>query len=103
MTTYPDTAGSGWFSKLVVVLLLAIAIGLYLQIVMVDGQAEHDGPLPQASVRVLEGAATPATVADITTEAPAPAAVAPENTDVKELPRDQMDLIRQVFAPELAN
>lgn len=90
-TTHPDTAGSGWISKLLVVLLLATAIGLYLQIVMVDHRATEDGPPRQASVRVIEAGPSE------------PGAAAPAGSGVKELPEDQMDLIRQVFAPEMDN
>ncbi|MCB1800486.1 MAG: hypothetical protein KDI82_02240 [Gammaproteobacteria bacterium] len=81
MTTTTTSSGSGWFSKLVVVLLLALAIGLYLRIVMVEGSPQYSAPAHQASVRVVEGnesalAARP----------------------MRELPADQMQLIMQTFA-----
>ena len=76
------------FSKLVIVVLLAVTIGLYLMIVMVDDQHVQMEPIPQASVQVVEDAipGSPASA-----EAP------------KDLPKDQMQLIKQVFAPELRN
>ena len=42
-TATQQTSGSAWFSKLVVVSLLALAIGLYLRIVMVEetGTVSH--------------------------------------------------------------
>ena len=45
-TATQQTSGSAWFSKLVVVLLLALAIGLYLRIVMVEetGTVSHSAP-----------------------------------------------------------
>lgn len=90
MTAKQGSAGGGLFSKLVVVLLLALAIGLYLRIVMVEGQRLGSKPAPQASMQVLEGKSSSSGV--------------PSNGPVlRELPQDQMDLIRQVFAPELQN
>lgn len=83
MTTAPQGASGGWFSKIVVVLLLALAIGLYLRIVMVDGERTHSEPALQANLRVEEGAA-PATA----------------KTELVELPADQMLVIQEVFAPE---
>ena len=73
------------FSKLVIVVLLAVTLGLYLKIVILDAQQAQLEPIPQASVQVVEGAS----------------AVAP--TPAKALPDDQMQLIKQVFAPELLN
>jgi len=69
------------FSKLVIVILLAVTIGFYLKIVMLDKQPVHQEPIQQASVQVVEGA---------TAAAPA-----------KDLPDDQMQIIKQVFSPEL--
>ena len=78
---FQKSAG-GIFSTLVVVLLLAVTVGLYLQIVMLDPATPPSGGLvPQASVQVLEGDELP------TMPSPEP------------LPADQMDLILQVFAP----
>ena len=75
----------GIVSTLVVVLLLAVAVGLYLQIILVDPPTlPSAGLVPQASVQVLEGDELPAI------PSPAP------------LPADQMDLILQVFAPDMA-
>ena len=78
----------GIISTLVIILLLAVTVWLYLQIVMVQPSpttvsAGEDGA-PQASVQVLEGDEAAA----ITTPTP--------------LPEDQMALLRQVFAPENA-
>lgn len=81
-TTAQESNGGGWLSKLVVVLLLALAIGLYLRIVMVEGSARHSAPAQQASVRVIEGNES--------------AVVEPL---MRELPADQMEVIMQVFAP----
>ena len=87
MTTAEQGAfGGSLASKLVVVLLLALSVGLYLRIVMVGGEQQADAPRPQASVRIVEGG-TPAQSAD--------------SDALKELPADQMQLIKQVFAPEL--
>ena len=73
------------FSRLVIVVLLAVTIGLYLKIVVMDvGQAQPVSA-PQASIQVVE----------VETAAP-PAAPAS-----KAVPEDQMLLIKQVFAPEL--
>jgi hypothetical protein len=79
-----QTSGSGFFSKLVVALLLALAIGLYLQIVMVDGKPANHAPLQQVSVPVLEG------------DEPAPVN---RSVALRDLPADQMALIKRVFAP----
>ncbi|MCG6966980.1 MAG: hypothetical protein LJE59_10735 [Chromatiaceae bacterium] len=94
-TAQQSTSGSGWFSKLVVVLLLGLAIGLYLQIVMVDGNRQANEPAPQASepapqasVRVVESNATEAVAA---------------KPGLQDLPQAQMDLIKRVFAPETLN
>ncbi len=84
MATAQQGASGGWFSKIVVVLLLALAIGLYLRIVMVDGERQHSGPPPQANLRVEEGGA----LSQASEQEPA------------ELPADQMLVIQQVFAPE---
>jgi hypothetical protein len=77
-------SGSGFFSKLIVLLLFALAIGLYLRIVMVDGKPANYAPLQQVSVPVIEG------------DAPAPDR---NTTALRELPADQMAIIMQVFAP----
>lgn len=80
------TSGSGMFSNLVVLVLLALAVGLYLKVVM-DGSAQTavERP-PQASVRVIESH---------------PQAAAASVGTLPELPAEQMALIRQVFAPEM--
>jgi hypothetical protein len=80
-TTQQKSAGGGFFSKLIVVALLALTIALYLRIVMVEGDSQTAG---QASVQVLEG------------DEPAPQA-----QPLTELPATQMELILQVFAPEM--
>lgn len=80
-------SGGGFFSKLVVVALLALAIVLYLRIVMVEhnGGGTASEAAPQASVQVVEG------------DEAVPVAAA----QLQALPGDQMELILQVFAPEL--
>ena len=84
-TAQQTSAGGGIFSKLIVVALLALTIALYLRIVMVDtGSQADEPPVAQASVRVLEG------------DEPAPA-----SQSMEILPQDQMEVIMQVFAPEL--
>jgi len=91
-TTQQNASGGGLFSKLVVVLLLALAIGLYLRIVMVEAEAPVQAVSSQVSVPVVEE--TPATPVT-----PAPAVA---DNDLKPLPDAQMDTVRRVFAPELA-
>lgn len=87
MTTAKQGAsGGGMVSKLVIVLLLAVTIGFYMKLVMVDGQRDYAEQVPQASVQVVEGEAAN----ELAT-----------TTAVQDLPEDQMQLIRQVFAPEL--
>ena len=77
------------FSKLVIVVLLAVTLGLYLKIVILDEPQVQAEPIPpQASVQVVEGAGT---------------AAPPSTAAAKALPDDQMQLIKQVFAPELLN
>jgi hypothetical protein len=84
-TTQQRSAGGGFFSKLIVVALLALTVALYLRIVMVEGDSQGVAqPVPEASVRVLEG------------DEPAP-----RDQALAELPKAQMDLILQVFAPEM--
>jgi hypothetical protein len=80
-------SGGAFFSNLVIVLLLALAVGLYLQIVMVEHGAGDTAPVPMASVRIVEQTAgdTPQSAA----------------TALKPLPEEQLRLIKQVFAPEL--
>ena len=87
MTTAQKTsAGGGIFAKLVVVALLALTIALYLRIVMVESPpSETAAAAPQASVRVVEGNES-----------------APPAGPLEDLPADQMDLILQVFAPEMS-
>ncbi|HOP15203.1 MAG: hypothetical protein KDI22_04075 [Gammaproteobacteria bacterium] len=86
-TATQQTSGSAWFSKLVVVLLLALAVGLYLRIVMVEETGAVSYAAPQASMRVVEGKTQPAGSAPVATP--------------KDLPEDQMALIKRVFAPEI--
>lgn len=87
MTTMQKSSGGGLVSTLVVMLLLAVAIGLYLRVVMVESGQHADVPVQQASVRVVEG------------DEP----VLPSDAQLlRELPADQMVLIKQVFAPEMA-
>lgn len=73
-------------SKLVIGLLLAVTIGLYLRVVMLEGAPAQSRSAPQASVQVIEGNSV---------GAPVTAAV------LQDLPDDQMKLIIQVFGPEL--
>lgn len=70
-------AGSGWFGKLVIVGLLALAVGLYLRILM-----PVDGATGSAAGLQPGGAAT-------------------TDTGLQPLPEDQMALLMRVFAPEL--
>lgn len=78
-------SAGGIASTLIVVLLLAVTVGLYLQIVVMDPPTSPSGGLaPQASVQVLEGDEVPAI------------------PSTEPLPADQMDLILRVFAPETA-
>ena len=79
-------SGGGLFSKLVILVLLGVTLGLYLKIVVIDEQGVTSGSLPQASVQVVEGTGD---------AAPSPA--------LKTIPEDQMALIQQVFAPETSN
>ena len=73
------------FSRLVIVVLLAVTLGLYLKIVLLDAGQTQVTPAPQASIQVVEveTGAEPA--------APVSKAVA----------ENEMLLIKQVFAPEL--
>ena len=73
------------FSKLVIVVLLAVTIGLYLKIVVIDAGQEPLVSAPQASIQVVE--------VETAAEPGAPVS--------KEVSEDQMLLIKQVFAPEL--
>ena len=87
MTTEQQiSSGGGLLSKLVIVVLLAATIGLYLKIVMLEDQPQTVQRVPQASVQVVE---------DQVSSVPASAA------PLKDLPDDQISLIKQVFAPEL--
>lgn len=74
-------SGSGFFSKLLVLALLALAIWLYLRIVLIDGDRTYVQAPAQASVRVVEADSPP----------------------LRALPEEQMALVRRVFAPELAH
>jgi uncharacterized protein (UPF0333 family) len=73
------------FSKLVIVVLLAVTIGLYLKIVVMDAGQTQAVSAPQASIQVVE----------------VETAAAPVASTSKAAPEDQMLLIKQVFAPEL--
>ena len=87
-TAGTQKTGSGLFSKLIVAALLALAIGLYLQIVMKDGERyAEEQPAPQASVRIVE---------DNTQTDSA-------QQSLKALPEEQQAVIMRVFAPELLN
>jgi hypothetical protein len=87
MTTTQKASGGSLVSTLAVVALLVAAIGLYLRVVMVEGDRHADVPAPQASVRVVEG------------DEP----VLPTDAGLlRELPGDQRVLIREIFAPELS-
>jgi len=94
MTTAAQGAsGGGWFSKLVVVALLALAVGLYLQIVMLQ-------PQPGG-----EKTATSSGDTQVRAETPSapPATAASSAQAVRDLPEDQMALIKRVFAPEMGD
>lgn len=85
----------GVITILIVGLLLAVAAGLYIQLIMHPDDATPavtEAAEPPASVRVVEGRPSdipddPATTAE--TEQP--------------LPEDQMAMIMETFAPEAAN
>jgi len=91
-TTAQGSSGGGWFSKLVVVALLALAIGLYLQIVILQPQAHRESAASQVDMPRVEAAT-----------APAPAAQAAPAQGLRDLPEDQMSVIRRVFAPEMGD
>lgn len=74
------------FSKLVIVVLLAVTVGLYLKIVVMDAGQTQVVSAPQASLQVVEVEAT---------------ATTPGASASKGMPEDQMLVIKQVFAPEL--
>lgn len=80
-------AGGAIFSNLVILLLLGLAVGLYLQIVIVEHDAANGADLPAASVRIVEQ--------------PLEAAGPQASSGLVPLPADQLQLIRQVFAPEM--
>ena len=73
------------FSRLVIVLLLAVTLGLYLKIVMFDARQAPVEALPQASIQVVEEQATAQTAA----------------AGAQAVPEAEMVLIKQVFAPEM--
>jgi hypothetical protein len=77
-------SGSG-LVVIFMVLLLAVVFGLYLRKGSVEDERPHRDPAPQASVRVIEGNGS---LTDLSNPRPP-------------LPADQMELIKQVFAPEL--
>jgi len=87
-TAQQNASGGGLISNLVVLVLLAATIGLYLMIVIVNDQEQYSKPVPQASIQVVED------------QVPAVPTAAQTPGDV---PDDQMQLIKQVFAPELLN
>lgn len=77
------------FSKLVIVVLLAVTLGLYLKIVILDEPMATPAVLPPASVQVVEHKMPATPVAD---------------KEVREVaPEEPMLLIKRVFAPELVN
>lgn len=92
MNTAARPQAGGIATTLVVALFLAVAIGLYLQIVMNDDAPPVD-PVQvsesTASVQVLEG------------DESGPAGAT--STAAQPLPDDQMATIRRVFAPETTN
>jgi len=79
-------SGGAFFSNLVIVSLLALAVGLYLQIVMVEPGKAVGEPMQAASVRIVEQPYDD---------------MAGETQGLVPLPADQLQLIKQVFAPEL--
>jgi hypothetical protein len=85
----------GVITILVVGLLLAVAGGLYLQLIMHPDAAQPavtDAVEPPASVRIVEGSPSEApddTATSVITEKP--------------LPEDQMATIMRTFAPETTN
>lgn len=85
-TTPGKMSGSGFVSNLVVLLLLAVAVGLYLRIVVIEGDRQYREAVPQASIQIVEAHEAPA---------------GEPNRILVPLPDDQMMLIKQVFAPEL--
>ena len=88
MSNYPSRTRGRIFSALTVIILLAVAGGLYMQIVMKEKPIPRIDTLnvPTASVQVLEGSDVP----EVAAPAPQP------------LPDDQMGVVLQVFAPERA-
>jgi len=91
-TAAQGSTGGSWFSKLVVVALLALAIGLYLQIVMLQPQTGGEEAAPQAEVQPVEAE-----------QVAAPATEAAPVQGPQDLPEDQMSIIRHVFAPEMGD
>ena len=91
-TAAQGSTGGSWFSKLVVVALLALAIGLYLQIVMLQPRTGGEEAAPRPEVQPVAAET-----------APAPAAEAAPLQEPQDLPEDQMNVIRRVFAPEMGN
>lgn len=85
----------GIITILVVGLLLAVAAGLYIQLIMHPNEpstAVTDAPETPASVRIVEGSASANSVD-----------TGPVAETEKPLPEDQMAMIMQTFAPEAEN
>ena len=95
MTTAVQSTSGGWVSKLVVVALLALAVGLYLQIVLLQPEKTEPVASPLVSAPVVEG--------EVAADASGPTAGPSAPQALKDLPADQLELIRQVFAPEMVN
>lgn len=89
----PTCSQSGGIATiLIVALLMAVATGLYLQLIMQGGDQEEAGQLSEStvSVQVLEG--------------DEPALPEPPVADsARPLPDEQMTVIMRVFAPEIAD
>jgi hypothetical protein len=97
-TAGQGASSGGWVSTAIVVVLLLLAIGLYLQIVMVERDPGEGRATPQASLQA-GGADVPGPTTQADPATPPSVPVAAEMP--RDLPEDQMELIKQVFAPEL--
>mgnify|MGYP001550142741 CR=1 FL=1 len=89
---WPTRSQSGGIvTILVVALLLAVAAGLYLQLILQGGDQEQAVRLSEStvSVQVLEGGE--------------PASPEPPVADTTPLPDEQMAMIMRVFAPEIGD
>lgn len=112
-TTAQGVSGGSWLAKLVVVALLALAVGLYLRIVIVEPAAPEPVAAAQISAQSTAGDGTLAAAQAVESESPvseAPVSETPAtevqtaaSEPLRDLPEDQLDLIRRVFAPEMGN